>query len=1182
MSFEPPGLTGREFGALFPFHLVIDRDLRIRSIGNSLLRLLREDRPEVLGGTIRVARPRNAASFESLAANLSQLFILVATLPGRLELRLRGQMMLLEDGRHIIFVGSPWMESAARLKEFGLALRDFALHDATADLIQVIQSQVVAHAEARTLALSLQEANATLKEQYGAIERAEARTKTIVTSAVDGIITIEASGIVQSFNPAAESIFGYSAEEVIGCNVSMLMPSPHDSLHDSYIRRYVETGKATIIGIGREVPARRKDGTEFPCDLSVSETQVGDTIQFVGILRDISDRKEAERALIETTTRLATLIQNLNAGVLVEDESHRVVLANTTFTDMFAVGQAPELMAGSDVSRVADLMEPAFTDASGFRDEWKRLMSRNEPLMEQVLDLADGRIVSRDFIPISVDGQHRGNLWLYHDVTERKRSEQAVRLSEGRLRETLVAARAGAWEWDFGSARGFWSSNHFELLGYAPGSVEPSLEAFLERVHPGDREQARSAIESAVDAGASFEYEYRIVRPDGSVRWLRDVGSVEVGESGFPVRVSAIVTDISERKRAEEQLLAQSGELNAAKEAAERANRAKTNFLAMMSHEIRTPLNAILGMSELMLGSKLDREQAGYVSTISSSAEALVDLVSDFLDLSKIEAGQLDLDAVPFRPADVVEDVRRILRGRAALRNVGFATVVGKDVPERLIGDDRRLRQILLNLGGNAVKFTDEGSVRLTVDLEEIRDGVARILVSVRDTGIGIGVQQRERIFEAFYQADQSISRRHGGTGLGLGISRALAAQMGGRIWLEWSEPGRGSEFRFEVKLPLCEGDGHDTEPLPVRANDGTEELGVPGRPPLRILFAEDSPESRSMVERMLTEAGYQIDCVGDGDEALKRYDPARHDLVLTDVEMPGTDGITATEVIRARERARGCGPVPIVVLTAHVLQDIRQRCVDAGATAFLPKPARRTELLQTIERWRDERPAILVVDDSAESSEYIARLLLRDGRFRTVAATSGEEALARLDRWTFAAVLLDLELPGMDGIETGAAIRGKFGGALPLIAVTGHDDPRIARRCLESGFSACLVKPVKGDVLLSTIAGCLPETERFPDSGLVPIRVQIDPEIGDLVDTYLLNRREEASRLTSLLEAGDLDSIRRIAHNLKGSAGLYGFHELGRIGEAMERAARAGSAESIADQIAAMSDYLARVVPEK
>jgi PAS domain S-box-containing protein len=1054
MSVDPPGLTRREFGALFPFHLVIDRDLRLCSIGDSLSRLLRENRPDVLGATIRVVRPRSATSFEALAENLAQLFILVASLPGGSELRLRGQMMLIEGGERIIFVGSPWLESAARLKEFGLTLRDFALHDATADLIHLLQSQSMALAEARNLAAKLQEANATLKGQYAAIERAEARTKTIVTSAVDGIITIDASGTVQSFNPAAESIFGYSADEVIGRNVSMLMPPPHDSLHDSYMSRYLETGRATIIGIGREVHGRRKDGTEFPCDLSVSEMRSGDTIQFVGILRDISDRKEAERAVIETTTRLTTLIQNLNAGVLVEDEAHRVVLVNERLTDMFAFGQAPELMVGSTFSSITELMRPSFADPDGFGDELNRLMNRNEPLMEQLLDLADGRIVSRDFVPILVGGQHRGNLWLYDDVTE--------------------------------------------------------------------------------------------------------------------------------RKRAEAQLLAQSDELNAAKEAAERANLAKTSFLAMMSHEIRTPLNAILGMSELMLGSSLDREQASHVSTISSSAEALVDLVSDFLDLSKIEAGQLDLDASPFRPADVVEDVRRILRGRAALRNVGFATMVGEDVPERLVGDARRLRQILLNLGGNAVKFTDEGSVRMTLDLDGICEGAARILVSVRDTGIGISPEQRERIFDSFFQADQSISRRHGGTGLGLGISRALASQMGGRIWLEWSEPGRGSEFRFEVELPLSDDDGRDTAPLPTLTDEGGGEPAGRRRSPLRILFAEDSAESRNIVERMLTEAGYQIECASDGDEALKRYDPARHDLVLTDIEMPGTDGITATETIRAEERARGYRPMPIVILTAHVLQDIRQRCAEAGATAFLPKPARRTELLQTIERWRDDRPAILVVDDSPESSNYIVRLLLRDGRFRPVAATSGEEALSLLDRWGFAGVLLDLELPGMDGLETCAAIRQRFGVDLPLIGVSGHDDPGIERRCLEAGFCAYLVKPVKSDLLLSTITGHLSDSVAPADSGHAPIRVRIDPEIGDLVDEYLSTRRDELTRLTSLLEAGDLDSIRRIAHNLKGSAGLYGFDELGHIGGAMEGAARAGAVDGIEDQIAAMSDYLARVVLEE
>jgi PAS domain S-box-containing protein len=478
-----------------------------------------------------------------------------------------------------------------------------------------------------------------------------------------------------------------------------------------------------------------------------------------------------------------------------------------------------------------------------------------------------------------------------------------------------------------------------------------------------EREASRQSIQHKMaDNTPLAPLQRHFVRRDGTPLTIEIHHNHIRDWKGQIVGIRSALLDITERKRIEEslqryarQLQQNNEELAAALAAAREATELKSRFLANMSHEIRTPLNGVLGMADLLVSTPLNTEQREYAEGIQNSAEILLSLLNDVLDLSKIESGKLELECIPFDPFSIVEEVRRTLAVRARAKNLAFTCRTDARLPRLVSGDPVRLRQTLMNLAGNAIKFTEQGEVVVAADLTREEGERAVLRFSVRDTGIGIAPGQRARLFDSFVQGDGSTTRKYGGTGLGLAISKQLVELMGGQIAVE-STPGCGSVFCFEVSFKQHAAE-QPPAPLPAfQAVDFTLAAGVPpGNHRYRILLAEDNPVNQTIAVRILQKAGYETDAVASGRGALEALASNHYDLVLMDVQMPEMDGLEATAQIRRLEGA--LRHTPVIAMTANAMAGDREKCLAAGMDDYLSKPIQAQLLCQVVRRWVERAP---------------------------------------------------------------------------------------------------------------------------------------------------------------------------------------------------------------------------------
>ncbi|MEO5352406.1 MAG: PhnD/SsuA/transferrin family substrate-binding protein [Magnetococcus sp. XQGC-1] len=526
-------------------------------------------------------------------------------------------------------------------------------------------------------------------------------------------------------------------------------------------------------------------------------------------------------------------------------------------------------------------------------------------------------------------------------VSNRRLAETAAALeaSEKRYRQTVGTVPGVIYDAilypDGHSAYSYVSPVSRELLELEPEQLRADASHFWSLVHPEDRVRLQMEESAARRQGDLFCSEVRIITPSGQTKWIQINARPTPASPGQAVVWSGFIFDITERK-------AMDAELREAKEAAEAANQAKSDFLATISHEIRTPMNVVLGMSDVLLETRLDTDQLQLVQTMHRSGKALMRVINDVLDFSRIESGRFDLSAVPFSPRQLVEETASLMRMVAEEKGLTLPVAVAAEVPDAVLGDDGRLRQVLINLLGNAIKFTEHGQVAVRLELYPQEPGT--LLFRVSDTGIGIAEEHITRIFEHFTQADSGIARRYGGTGLGLAISQRLVELMGGRIWVE-SQLGQGSTFYFT--LPLCSL--HVAFPLPEVTGETRGTTGASSRP-LRILLAEDSADNQLLCTIYARGTPHQLVIVGDGLAAVARVREEPFDLLLTDIQMPGMDGYAVARAIRQWEREENRPPLTIMALSAHAGLDKKGESLAAGCNGHLTKPITKQTFLHAIQ----------------------------------------------------------------------------------------------------------------------------------------------------------------------------------------------------------------------------------------
>ncbi|RAU20936.1 sensor protein gacS [Paramagnetospirillum kuznetsovii] len=997
-------------------------------------------------------------------------------------------------------------------------------------------------------------------------QQAEAHLQAILDTVGEGIVIADHGGRIISVNPALLNTFGYARGDLVGQNIAALVPALDASQGQG-------GGMAGLFALGRESTARRSHGETFPIELGFGDLSPTGVPHFVCIIRDISDRKRIERDMRESQLRFRDFAESSSDWFWETGPDLRFSRFSGNFTEF------TRALPDHYVGHTRDEMISDDTDPEARRQNLADLAARR-PFRDFVYRTKDmsgpGRVLRVNGKPVLTEsGEFMGYRGTASDITEEIEAEERLKATQAEI-ERLAQRNAsilesvddGIFGIDLNGRATFVNRAAAEMLCYEQAEL---VGADILPMIASDLATASSLYQvllrlttSLRDDAASFK------RRDGSVVPVEYIASPVV-EQERQVGVVIGFRDITQRRQVESQL-------RDAKEAAEAGNRSKSEFLATMSHEIRTPMNGVIGMTGLLLDTELDDEQRHFAETIRDSGESLLTVINDILDFSKMEAGKLDLDYTEFELTPLVESVVDILAPRAHAKGIEIASLIDPDLRMVVRTDPGRLRQVLMNLAGNAVKFTEKGGVSIEVRVAERAEGRMVARFEIRDTGIGIPKESQGRLFSMFSQVDASTARRYGGTGLGLAISRRIADLMGGHVGLD-SEPGKGSTFWVALPLQIL---GPQTSTPP----------DLRGR---RVLVVDDNSINRDVLERQLRAVGVDVRACHDAGTAMNELTQAAAEgtkpweVALVDAQMPMVSGTDMVRMVRAIPMLSG---MKVIITSSQGVLDPADR---ANIDAFLHKPLRQGTVLDTIARLlgvsdrmapaesasavpkTSEGPGrrlrILVAEDNPVNQQVALGLLRKFGHSVDVVG-DGAEAVEAVRLLPYDLVLMDVQMPEMDGLEATRTIRAlpTLAAQVPIVAMTANAMRGDDQICLNAGMDGYISKPIDRMKLSEVLARYAGESIGKPIVAPSATVAAVDFTILDLLkddleaDTVieiLAKFMEDArARVTGSHEAqeqGDMDRVRREAHTIKGAAASLGLTAIRDACLTAENAARGG-----------------------
>ncbi len=984
----------------------------------------------------------------------------------------------------------------------------------------------------------------------------------------DMIFVAGLDGRILTTNRAVVDKLGYTPPELATMRILDVHPADRRAEANAVFEAMAR-GERTVCPL----PLAARSGALVPVETRIWRGRWNGVECIFGVSKDLTAEREAQ-------DRFERLFHN-NPTLMALSR-----LPDRKFTDvneafLAHLGYKREEVVGRSASELG-----LFVDPERQRELAKALAAHDRVVdWEMSIRRKDGGVLDGLFSAEVIQGQnHRYLLTVMIDITERKRAESLAREKQQELdayfSSSLDLLCIADTEGIFRRLNPEWE----RVLGFPVAELEG--RRFLDFVHPDDVAATLAVLSSLRGDEEVFGFENRYRRHDGSYAWIewrsRPVGS----------RIYAVARDVTQRRSIEEALRASNRELAEATARAEQASAAKSEFLANMSHEIRTPMNGVIGMTGLLLDTELDGTQRRYAETVRSSGQTLLQLINDILDFSKIEAGKMELEDLDFDLRDLLDDFAGLMAVKAAEKGVEFLCAAAPEVPGALRGDPGRLRQILTNLAGNALKFTQRGEVAVRVHLERPGDDSVRLRFSVRDTGIGIPAEKQGLLFDKFTQVDASTTRKYGGTGLGLAISKQLAELMGGRIGV-LSEVGVGSEFWFTARFGLR--NRRDAgQPKPASDLRG-----------VRALIVDDNATNREILRVQLGSWGVQVVEATDGAAALRELVRAHEagqpcQLGILDMQMPGMDGAALGLAIRAEARWRH---LPLVLMPSLVGHSDAERVRAVGFAACLTKPVRQSELFtalcaavgggraaatsapvprKTVFPKLSRHARVLLADDNV-TNQLVAVSMLKKMGVSADAVANGQEAVELLAGVPYDLVLMDVQMPVLDGLAATRRIRDPLSPVLnhgvPVIAMTAHAMARDHEECLAAGMNDVVTKPVEPLALARALEKWLPREaadvrDAAPGAEIgAPVRA---PKVYDragflarMMDdegmlemiraTFLEDLPHQLEAIAGQIERGEAEAAGALAHRIAGAAGNVGGDALRETAAAMEHAGRAG-----------------------